>query len=340
MARAGITYSEVARAAARLSADGKNPTVDTVREALGGTGSKSTIAPMLKRWKAEHQEQVLAHDTGLPADLLQAVKGLYEHLQQEANLKVQTIQATMATAQREFAERLKTATEATAVLVQERDALQSLLTQERGRSEHLTEANHVLQVARTKAEMEASGLTQRLTDRQNEVENLHRQLEQARTQFEHYQEATATQRADERREAEQRYGRLEQELTETRRSLSAQQQALVQYETRVEQLGHDNARLQNDLASVQQAHQGTLAEHRELEQQFHTQSAICGELRAQLQAATATLTQAQADLAVLQSDNPQLKARLTELEDISETLRTGNRRLIEEKARLEGQLAR
>jgi chromosome segregation ATPase len=340
MARAGITYSEVAKAAARLSAEGKNPTVDTVREALGGTGSKSTIAPMLKRWKTEHQEQVLAHDTGLPADLLQSVKGLYEHLQQEANLKVQAVQATMATTQREFAERLKTATETTAVLVKERDALQSLLTQERARSVHLAEANHALQVACTKAEMEASGLAQRLTDRQNEVENMHRQLEQARTQFEHYQEATAAQRADERREAEQRYGRLEQELTETRRTLSAQQQALVQCAARAEQLGRDHTRLQNDLAGVQEAHQRTLAEHRELGQQFHMQSAVCGELRAQLQAATATLNQARADLAVLQNENLQLKARLAELDNMSEALRTENRSLIEEKARLEGQLAR
>lgn len=188
--------------------------------------------------------------------------------------------------------------------------------------------------------MEASGLTQRLTDRQNEVENLHRQLEQARTQFEHYQEATAAQRADERRQAEQRYGRLDQELTETRRTLSAQQQALVQCEARAEQLGHDHARLQNDLAGVQEAHQRTLAEHRELDQQFHTQSSICDELRTQLQAATATLPQARADLAVLQTENSQLKARLTELGNMSEALRAENRRLIEEKARLEGQLAR
>lgn len=340
MARTGITYSEVAKAAARLSAEGKNPTVDTVREALGGTGSKSTIAPMLKRWKTEHQEQVLAHDTGLPADLLQAVKGLYEHLQQEANLKVQAAHATMEMAQREFAERLKAATETTADLLKERDALQSLLAQERARSERLAEANHALQVARARAEMEASGLTQRLTDRQNEVEHLHRQLEQARTQFEHYQEATAAQRADERRNAEQRYGRLEQELTEARRTLSTQQQAYVQCEARAEQLGRDNARLQNDLAGVQEAHQRALAEHRVLDQQFHTQSAIYGERHAQLQAAAATLAQARADLAVLQNENPQLKARLVELDGITEALRAENRGLIEEKSHLEGQLAR
>ena len=48
MARAGILYSHVATAAAKLAGEGKNPTVDTVRAALGATGSKSTIAPMLE----------------------------------------------------------------------------------------------------------------------------------------------------------------------------------------------------------------------------------------------------------------------------------------------------
>ena len=56
MGRAGILYADVKQAAAKLLALGKNPTVDSVREELGSTGSKSTIAPLLKRWKAEQQE--------------------------------------------------------------------------------------------------------------------------------------------------------------------------------------------------------------------------------------------------------------------------------------------
>ena len=64
MARAGILYSHVAKAAAQLTAAGKNATVDTVREALGGTGSKSTIAPMLKQWKAQHEGEVAAAQRG------------------------------------------------------------------------------------------------------------------------------------------------------------------------------------------------------------------------------------------------------------------------------------
>lgn len=81
MGRAGILFSHVAKAAAKLVEEGKNPTVDNVREALGGTGSKSTIAPMLKCWKAEHIDDMVEAELGVPAELLHAIKGVYDKLQ-------------------------------------------------------------------------------------------------------------------------------------------------------------------------------------------------------------------------------------------------------------------
>lgn len=328
MARAGITYSTVAAAAARLTAEGKNPTVDTVREAIGDTGSKSTIAPMLKRWKAAHQEHVVAHDVGLPADLLQVVKGLYEHLQHEANQKAQAAQAALAAAQRDFAEQMKAANARATDLVAERDTLQSLLAQERARSEQLNESNRTLQVARVKAEMEASGLAQRLEDRQREVESLTRQLEQARTQFEHYQEAVAAQRTEERRESEQRCQRYEQELAEARRALAGQQQALIQCQVRAEQADRDIERLREHLDIERQARQKAEAEQRESEKQTHALSTVVAELRTRVEEAAKAYTQARSDLAILQNENPKLKARLA-------TQEADNRRLLQEKAHLE-----
>ena len=66
MARAGVTYHDVAKAAEAIKSQRQEPTVDRVREHLG-TGSKSTIAPLLKRWRSDNGEAV---DTGgLPNDL-------------------------------------------------------------------------------------------------------------------------------------------------------------------------------------------------------------------------------------------------------------------------------
>ena len=48
MARSGLYKSDVQRARDSLRAEGKNPSVDAVRVALGNTGSKTTIHRYLK----------------------------------------------------------------------------------------------------------------------------------------------------------------------------------------------------------------------------------------------------------------------------------------------------
>src|ERR1700704_6026957 len=92
MGRTGILYTDVTQAAGNLLALGKNPTVDSVREELGGTGSKSTIAPLLKRWKAEQQENATSVDSGIPATLIDAMKIVYENLQADVEQRVEQAQ--------------------------------------------------------------------------------------------------------------------------------------------------------------------------------------------------------------------------------------------------------
>ena len=53
MARAGLYKTEVQKARDSLVAQGKHPSVDAVRVALGNTGSKTTIHRYLKQLEAE-----------------------------------------------------------------------------------------------------------------------------------------------------------------------------------------------------------------------------------------------------------------------------------------------
>mgnify|MGYP006413176901 FL=1 len=53
MARIGVTYVDIAKAAEIIKSQNQEPTVDRVRQHLG-TGSKSTIAPLLKRWRSDN----------------------------------------------------------------------------------------------------------------------------------------------------------------------------------------------------------------------------------------------------------------------------------------------
>lgn len=233
MARAGILYSHVAQAAAQLAADGKNPTVDSVRETLGGTGSKSTIAPLLKRWKVEHQDTIVAAESGLPASLLQAVKGLHQHMQTEFEQQLGQVKQQLAEESRAAVEReqqlraeLQSALATNTTLMEDLATIRQALAQ-------LQNAHHSQSVTLASTQAENAGLQQRLADRAAEVATLDHQLTQTRAQFEHYQEATAAQRAEERLAFEQRAARLEQGLAGANRQIALGEATISQQEARI-----------------------------------------------------------------------------------------------------------
>lgn len=53
MARSGVYRTDVEKARRALLAQGKHPSIDLVRAALGNTGSRSTIHRFLKEIEAE-----------------------------------------------------------------------------------------------------------------------------------------------------------------------------------------------------------------------------------------------------------------------------------------------
>lgn len=340
MARAGILYSHVAQAAAKLVADNKNPTVDNVREALGSTGSKSTIAPLLKRWKAEHQDAVASSEAGLPPELLQAIKRVYDKLEADVQQQLEQARAEHLTeleaaadqlAQSEAGNRLLTAANATlsSDLVQTKDALTQLQT-----------AHHTQAVALATAQADNAGFQQRLVDRQGEIDGLHRQLDQARTQFEHYQEATAMQRAEERQQAEQSRLRLENELTEARQSIAVQRAALAQRELDMTRLQQDKDRAATELTSLQAAYTTLQAEHRHQLQQIQAAEVLQTDLRTQVEASSGQLAQTRSELAILSAEKPLFQSRIAALEAEIQFLLGENKGLTIDKARLEGMHSR
>ena len=268
MARAGILFSQVAQAASQLAAQGKNPTIDTVRDALGGTGSKSTIAPMLKRWKAEHQNEVVQVETGVPHALLQAVKSLYEHIQLDAQQQIAAANEAHEQALAAQQARLDAAQTERTQLLEEKEALAQTLkhTQEALAACQLQLQDKV--VALGTAQTENTGLAQRLADKTTQVNALLQQLSQTRDQFDHFQEATANQRAQAQQAHEQHTSRLEQELIELRRRCDVQQTTLAQQAHTLTQ----QAKAYETLQQTQQESQATLTATRTERDQLQAQN--------------------------------------------------------------------
>jgi len=83
MSRGGVTFTEVEEAARYLQGLDRNPTVDAIRERLG-TGSRTTLAEHLKRWKTMQADG----EGRLPQPLLALVAGLWDGLQSSANQRI------------------------------------------------------------------------------------------------------------------------------------------------------------------------------------------------------------------------------------------------------------
>ena len=338
MARAGILYSHVAQAAAQLAEAGKNPTVDNVRTALGSTGSKSTIAPLLKRWKAENQAIAAQAEVGLPPTLLDAMKGVYDQLQEEVNRKLEEVrqaheadrQAAAAHAQRLAADHQALAT-THAGLSREMEQTRSVL-------ERLEAAHRESILSLATAQSENSGLQQRLADRAAEMAALRRQLEQTRAQFDHYQEATALQRSEERQIAEQRCMRLEQELSGVRQRLGTQESHIGKQEAQLSYLNQENATLRETIEPLQAALAQARTEHEQRSYELASLGAAHQECQAAALAAQQALTETRLALAARDKEVQLLNAHLAQAEERVALLDRQRLSLLEECAALRARL--
>lgn len=241
MARAGILYSHVTTAATQLVAAGKNPTVDSVREQLGGTGSKSTIAPLLKQWKAQHHGDVAAAGAGVPLELLEAVKGVYERMQADAQQQVELARTEHQAAQDAVLEQLSQCQVHEGMVSQAAAALSVELAQTKEVLAHLQGTYQAEQITVATLRSDNDGMERCLSDRAAEVKALVEQLAQGHAQFEHYQVAIGAQRLEDRQAYERQVGRLEKDLASAQQRLLTQQTTLAQHDTQLVHLRGEHA---------------------------------------------------------------------------------------------------
>ena len=95
MARGGVYKSDVQKARDSLRAQGKHPSVDAVRVALGNTGSKTTIHRYLKELE-EEEGQGLGAKVAVSEALQDLVGRLAARLHEEAETVVTEAQQRFA----------------------------------------------------------------------------------------------------------------------------------------------------------------------------------------------------------------------------------------------------
>jgi chromosome segregation ATPase len=341
MARAGITYHDVAKAAEAIKIQNQEPTVDRVREHLG-TGSKSTIAPLLKRWRSDNGE--VADVSGLPNDLAEVVKALHERVQQMADQRIAQSSDEFKASNDQLRKEL---IEARNSIVQLTDRQQDLNTQlsqiteaKALQGKSLEDAN--IKLAKAEAQLDES--IARAAEWKNNATELKQENKDIRDHLEHYQQRTAEDRQQER----EQFHLVNQVLKDQIQDL---QSRLIQAESRASELVDTNAQLQRQTHELEQANamqKSTLdrqvVDIENLEHRLNDASANSREQQhksEQLADTIAALTSQKSDLdkqvAVLSQALEAAKTDLIASRNRVEALSDENKMILQEKAVIQGQ---
>lgn len=244
MARTGLYKSDVKKARDLLLAQGRHPSLDAVRIALGNTGSKSTIHRYLKELEQEEGGS-RSEQPALSETLLSLVQRLAAQLQSEAEDKIEAVRA----------ESLAREQDLTAVmngLQKETQGLRDQLQHTSERFEHEANARADLQqrlqdesVAHLLAQQRGEELQRRLAENQQHRQSLEEKHQHAREALEHYRASVKEQRDQDARRHEQQVQQLQAEI----RTL---QQNLVIKQEDITRLNGEGIRLIAEISHAQQ----------------------------------------------------------------------------------------
>ena len=251
MARAGVNYSNISQAAEYIQTQGQVPTVDRVREYLG-TGSKSTIAPLLKQWRETNAASSSEH--ALPKDLINSVKTLYDLVQQQAKVKIEEIQNECNDITETLNQQLTSTLTKISELDKDNSTLKTALAKLQAENSTLQEA---LRTTRNENEKSAFKLLE-IQTRVSELKAVNSELKQEckdiRDHFEHYQLRSADERQHEREQFQAIQFRdqalidnLTNQLNEARSQLAHQTHMREKLDDKVAQIKEDKQLLSNQM---------------------------------------------------------------------------------------------
>lgn len=341
MARAGVTYHDVAKAAEAIKNRRQEPTVDRVREQLG-TGSKSTIAPLLKRWRSHNGEA--ADVSGLPNDLVEVVKALHERVQQMADHRIEQARQEFEALNEELRKELTNANNTIAQLTARQqdlgDQIARFTEEKRLQDKSLEEAR----VSLVKAESQRDEALARANDLKGSVSELKQENRNIRDHFEHYQQRTAEDRQHERDQFRMVNRGLKDQIQDL-------QHRLAQAELRSSELFDANAQLQRNANELKQANaalnsdlNGKIEDIQNLKNELEealTKSRKYQHKNDQLAENMVMLTTQKADVdkqvAVLSQALGAAKAELKTTQDKVAFLTDENKVILQEKAMIQGQ---
>ena len=341
MARAGVTYHDVAKAAEAIKSQRQEPTVDRVREHLG-TGSKSTIAPLLKRWRSDNGK---TDDTGgLPNDLVEVVKSLHERVQQMADHRIEQTRQEFEASNKELRKELDSANNTITQLTARQQDLENQIGRQNKDKSELDKSLGDARICVVKAESQRDEAVARTTDLKGSVAELKQENKDIRDHFEHYQQRTAEDRQQEREQLhtvnqglKDQIQDLQHRLAQAESSVSGLLDTKVQLQKSVDELEQANVTLEQSLIRKTEDSQNL---KRDLEEALINTQEYQGKhkkLTEKVAALTSQKAGVEKEVALLSQALDASKTELKTTQDKIALLTDENRVILQEKAVIQGQ---
>jgi chromosome segregation ATPase len=341
MARAGVTYHDVAKTAEAIKSRGQEPTVDRVREQLG-TGSKSTIAPLLKRWRSAGGDT--PDIKGLPNDLVEVVKSLHERVQEMADHRIEQARQEFKILADEHQNNLRDANNTIVQLA----ARNKDLEEEIGKLTNLlAQKTQDLETSRLnllKAELQRDEITKGATELRANLSELKQENRDIRDHFEHYQQRIAEDRHQEREQFraanQQLQGQLQElrsQLTQSNIQISHLTETNQQEQQRTDELEKANAELSWELNEKAESAMKLEKELDAAQSKRQEHQTIAKKLTQQLAAIERQKAATDKEAALLLQSLETTQAALESAQKKVEFLTGENKIILQEKAVIQGQ---
>jgi chromosome segregation ATPase len=243
MARGGINKALVLKAREDVLKMGQNPSIDTIRIALGNTGSKSTIHRYLK--ELEEESAIRTDDTALLSQpIKELITRLAAGLREDANAIVVQQSEIFEQQIQDLRAKNSESTQALDALnkkhTAQSEALERLEMEQEGKKAALSKfAVDVAKAAQTEVK-----LTALLEEKQAHIDSLEEKHIHNREALEHYRQSVKEQRDQDQRGHEQQIQQLQGEKRVLNQTLSVKQADITH-------LNKDNSRLVTELRVAQ-----------------------------------------------------------------------------------------
>lgn len=343
MARLGVTYQDIANAAEQLLGQSKQPTIEQIRNLLG-TGSTTTIANHLRKWRAEQDGSTsVAAKENLPQEFVSVMKGLWQRLQAHADNQITDVKKEyeLTNSQlRQELEKYKSNNQRWQKLYDNWSKEKDELAREKLGFE---QAILSLQTENAALIAKLDAQHQQVNEKQQRIDELHRLHKLGQENLEHFRESTRVQRLIEQEKHAQQLQQVELTLKKAEQHLVVANQDKITLQNQADKIINENTVLTKSYEDLKSHLDQLKSELTALADEFNNTKRDMIHWQKQydlsqkkLDYQGAFLTEQQKQNAVLSQQLSAASVEVKELKDQNKHLAHEKWEIAQEKAQLEG----